>query len=161
MSVEAGGRVRAAGVRARTRARTLCSLGSLVVSAVFCSGGCDTSKPLRMEGSLSLDGPVIIQMQMQGPSVKYAGTYVSEDLYKVIEVDKTTEEWLLAALGEPDRRVDLRDGGALLVWDYRIETVEGSFVNVMDMGGTDEKHPSSVTTVLRMSEGVVREKWRG
>lgn len=161
MSSAVGGRVRVAEVRARVRARTLCVLSQSVLAAVLTASGCNTSQPLRMEAALRLDGPVTIQMQMQGPSARYTGTYVSDDLYKVIEVDKTTEEWLLAALGEPDRRVDLRDGGALLVWVYRIEAVEGSFVNVVDIGGKDEKHPSSMTTVLRMSEGVVREKWRG
>ena len=147
-----------------TRGWRRASRTAILLIGVICvagSGCVDTSQPLKMEAALRLDGPVTIQMQMQGPSVRYDGTFVSEDLYKAIEVDKTSEEWLLAALGEPDRKLELRDGGALLVWAYRLAAVEGSFVNVMDLGGDDERKPSNMTTMVRLEGGVVREKWRG
>lgn len=145
----------------RATARPLGAAGASLFLLAGVLPGCDTSKPLRMEAAMKLDGPITIQMQMQGPSVRYDGTFVSEDMFKAIVIDKTSEEWILAALGEPDRRVELRDGGSLLVWAYRLAAVEGSFVNVMDLGGKDDKQPSNLTTVLRLEGGVVKEKWRG
>lgn len=135
--------------------------GVFVVASALAAGGCDTSKPLRMEAAMRLDGPVTIQMQMQGPTVRYDGTFVSEKLFEEIKVDRTSEEWVLAALGEPDRRLELRDGGALLVWAYRLAEVEGAFVNVVEVGDDEKKQPSNMTTILRLEGGVVREKWRG
>lgn len=138
------------------------AVGHGAVFALVSLGGCiDTSQPMRMEGSMRLDGPITIQMQMQGPSVRYEGTFVSEDLYKSVKVDETSEQWLLAALGEPDRRVQLASGGNLLVWAYRLAAVEGSFVNVVDFGGKEDKAPAHVTTIIRVDGGVVQEKWRG
>jgi len=145
--------------RGFTQRRTL---GYGAVFALAGLGGCiDTSQPMRMEGSMRLDGPITIQMQMQGPSVRYDGTFVSEDLFKTIKVDETSEQWLIAALGEPDRRVDLSSGGSLLVWAYRLAAVEGSFVNVVDFGSKEDKAPAHVTTIIRVDGGVVKEKWRG
>lgn len=119
--------------------------------------GCDTSEPLRMEATLDLKGP--IQMQIQGPVVRYEGTFVSEALFDEVQVGETSESWARAAFGEPDRRSDLEDGSALLVWSYRLTEVEGSGLNIVDLGG--ESQPAQVTTILHVAEGVVIHKWRG
>ena len=119
--------------------------------------GCDTSEPLRMEAAFELKGP--IQMQIQGPVVRYEGTFVSEALFGEIVEGETSESWALAAFGEPDRRSDLEDGSALLVWSYRLSEVEGSGLNIVDLGG--EPQPAQVTTILHIAGGVVIHKWRG
>lgn len=119
--------------------------------------GCDTSEPLRMEATLDLKGP--IQMQIQGPVVRYEGTFVSEGLFGEVMEGETSESWALAAFGEPDRRSELEDGSALLVWSYRLMEVEGSGLNIVDFGG--ENQPAQVTTILHVADGVVIHKWRG
>ena len=119
--------------------------------------GCDTSKPLRMEATLDLKGP--ITMQVQGPSVRYEGTYVSDALFDLVKEGETSESWIIAAFGEPDRASELEDGSALLVWEYNLTEVEGSGLNIVDFGG--EKHPAKITTMVQIRAGVVLHKWRG
>ncbi len=119
--------------------------------------GCETSEPLRMEAALDLKGPITIQVQ--GPSVRYEGTYVSEALFDVVKEGETSESWIIAAFGEPDRVSDLEDGTMLLVWEYNLTEVEGSGLNIVDFGG--EKHPAKLTTMVHVRDGVVLQKWRG
>lgn len=110
-----------------------------------------------MEATLDLKGP--IQMQIQGPVVRYEGTFVSEALFDEVVEGETSRSWALAAFGEPDRQSDLEDGSALLVWSYRLTAVEGSGLNIVDFGG--ENQPAQVTTILHVADGVVIHKWRG
>lgn len=127
------------------------SLGALVM------GGCDTSEPLRMEAAFELKGPIM--MQIQGPVVRYEGTFVSGALFDQVKESETSASWALAAFGEPDRRSPLEDGSELLVWSYRLSEVEGSGLNIVDFGG--ENQPEQVTTILHVANGVVIHKWRG
>lgn len=131
------------------------SAGALPLAA------CNTSKPLKLESTFKLEGPVQIQMQMQGPVVRYTGVFVSETLFEQVKPDKTSEVWLLAAFGEPDRRTPAAEGGELLVWAYRLTAVEGSGLNLLSVGEDKEKTPTNVTTIIRVAGGVVVEKWRG
>lgn len=119
--------------------------------------GCDTSEPLRMEAAFELKGP--ITMQIQGPVVRYEGTFVSEALFEQVVESETSRSWVLAAFGEPDRRSPLEDGSELMVWSYRLSEVEGSGLNIVDFGG--ENQPEQVTTILHIASGVVIHKWRG
>lgn len=115
--------------------------------------------PVPVQGSVQVEGPILVQMQ--GPSIRYEGTFVSEDIFEAIEPNKTSMAWVLAVLGEPDRRATLDDGSELLVWAYRLAAVEGSIVDVFTIGDGDKKAPANVTTVLRAANGIVLEKWRG
>lgn len=135
---------------ARMLMASLC-LGALALT------GCDTSEPLRMEASFELKGP--ITMQIQGPVVRYEGTFVSEGLFEQVKESETSASWVLAAFGEPDRRSPLEDGSELMVWSYRLSEVEGSGLNIVDFGG--ENQPEQVTTILHIADGVVIHKWRG
>lgn len=124
---------------------------------VMALAGCDTSEPLRMEAAFELKGPIM--MQIQGPVVRYEGTFVSEALFDQVVESETSRSWVLAAFGEPDRRSPLEDGSELLVWSYRLSAVEGSGLNIVDFGG--ENRPEQVTTILHVANGVVIHKWRG
>jgi hypothetical protein len=136
-------------------ARSLVPITSTLFVATLV--GCDTSKPLRMEAVLDLKGP--ITMEVRGPSVSYEGTYVSDGLYELVEEGVTSETWIVAAFGEPDRRVELEDGSALLVWEYNLTAVEGSGLNIVDFG--DEGKPAKLTTLAHVANAIVIKKWRG
>lgn len=140
----------------RRRCAARMSVGALCFGALAMAG-CDTSEPLRMEAAFELKGP--ITMQIQGPVVRYEGTFVSEALFDQVVQSETSRSWVLAAFGEPDRRSALEDGSELLVWSYRLSEVEGSGLNIVDFGG--ENQPEQVTTILHVANDVVIHKWRG
>ncbi|CAN5845263.1 hypothetical protein BH11PLA1_BH11PLA1_14220 [soil metagenome] len=111
---------------------------------------------MNMTGSFKMDGP--ITMNMQGPNVKFSGTFVTDTLYDEIKVKTTTREWVIAVIGEPDRRAMLEDGSELFVYAFRLESIESTLFSVV--GGKD-KVPSQSTTAVRLHAGLVVEKWRG
>lgn len=131
----------------------------------LCAGaalqGCDTSKPMRLETTFKLDGPIQMQMQMMAPSMRYDGTFVSEPLFDQVKVGTTTRDWLVAAFGEPDRTSTLPDNSEYLVWAYRLAAVKGEGINVLSVDTKKSNEPAQVTTIVHVVNGIVREKWRG
>lgn len=122
---------------------------------------CAAPNPMKLESTFRLDGPITLNMQMNGPSMEYEGTFISEELFKAIELKETSAEWVLAAFGEPDRKGQTVQGGDLWVWQYRAATVQGSPVKIMNIGDDDNQTPPSMTVVLEIVNGVVLRKWRG
>lgn len=130
-------------------------------AAALAVGGCSMPDPMRLETAMRLDGPITMNMKMEGPTIEYSGTYVSEAMYDAVEETETRLEWVLAAFGEPDRRAQTDTGGDLLVWDYRAAGVQGSAVQVTSIGKDDNATPPSMTVVLEVVQGTVIRKWRG
>lgn len=114
-----------------------------------------------LTATLNMTEPLTIQMQMQGPTVKYEGTYISDELVDRIKVDKTTEDWILAVLGEPTAKADLRDGTVIWRWTYRPTVQESAIVEVF--GSKDDKDPklATSTTFVQFRNGIVIDKWKG
>lgn len=136
--------------------------------AAMIAASCSAPNPLRLEsdlnmnGSMSLEGPITMNMKMEGPSMKYEGTYISPELFEAVEVKNTTAEWALAAFGEPDARGQTAQGGEYWVWRYRAASVNLSPVKIMNVGGDDEEEaPPSMTVVLEVVNGTIVGKWRG
>lgn len=114
-----------------------------------------------MRGTMKIEGPIQIQMEMQGPSIKYHGVYVSENLLKRVHVDSTRADWLLAVFGEPTSRAALEDGSEIWKWAYVPVAQEGSFVTLFSpSGGKDEPKVQTATTFVHLRDGVVIDKWR-
>lgn len=140
------------------------------VGAVLGAGagaiGCSTSEPLRLDGSLKLDGSMAvslegpIEMKLQGPVLEYEGTFISAELYEAVELDRTQMEWVLAAFGEPDDERALGPS-ELWVWRYRAAAVQGSPVKIMSLGTGEDAAPASMTVILEITNGIVTRKWRG
>ncbi len=137
-------------------------------AASMTAASCSVPDPLRMEsdlnmnGTISLEGPITMNMKMEGPSMKYDGTFISQELYDAVEVKNTRAEWALAAFGEPDSRSQTAEGGEYWVWRYRAASVNLSPVKIMNVGGDDEEEsPPSMTVVLEIVNGTVIRKWRG
>lgn len=113
---------------------------------------------MAMNGSMKLEGP--IQMQISGPSVTYAGTYVSAGLFDRIKLGSTKGEWLVAVLGEPQARTALSDGTELWRWSYQPLSEQASPLALWNAGGKDEPHVKQSLTFVQLRESVVIDKWR-
>lgn len=130
-------------------------------------GGCVSGdKPMRVESrldgnmaaTLKLEGPVTVQMQ--GPTIHYEGTQISDELLDRVKPGTTTEEWALAVFGEPTARAELKDGTAILRWTYRPVDQQGSLLQVFG-GSESEPKLASQTVFLHVRGGVVIDKWKG
>jgi hypothetical protein len=107
---------------------------------------------------IALSGPITINLQ--GPSVEYQGTYVSEALMERIHLGNTTAEWLLAVIGEPEFRTPMSDGTEIWKWVYRPASAQSPLVSLL---GQDDQRPSPqpITAYVRLQDGIVIDKWRG
>jgi hypothetical protein len=142
-----------------------CWRGSLLCVCVLVSACGDSKMTMdtTMKGdlatSLKLEGPVQIQMQMQGPTVKYEGVYISDKLLERVKVGETGTDWLVAVMGEPTGKGPLRDGGEIWKWSYRPLEQTASVVSVFG-ASKDEPALQPSTAFVRVKDGVVVEKWR-
>lgn len=112
----------------------------------------------EMAATLKLDGPV--EIRMQGPTVRYEGTYISDELLELVDAGETTGEWVIAVFGEPDARTQLHDGSSIWRWTYR--PVEQT-ASVIEIFGDEEKEPrlSTRTVFCQVRDGIVIRKWSG
>lgn len=143
--------------------------GLVLIAATGCAA---PEKPLtlngNMEGRLSgdlgatlkVDGPLQMQMQVQGPTIRYEGTDVSEALFEHIEVDEVTDEWVLAVLGEPQARTRLRDGTEIWRWTYRPVEQQATVIEFFG-GGQEKPELATRNTFVQIRNGVVIKKWQG
>jgi hypothetical protein len=142
--------------------------------------GCSTDKPMTlnsnlngdmklggdmklsgdMKAGLSVEGPIQISMQLQGPTIKYEGTYISDELFEVVKTGKTTDDWILAVFGEPTAQAALKDGTSIWRWTYRPTMQEAAVIEVF---ADEKKQPklATRTVFVQLREGVVIEKWKG
>jgi outer membrane protein assembly factor BamE (lipoprotein component of BamABCDE complex) len=86
-----------------------------------------------------------------------SGDYVGTGTYNRIEVGETTDDWVLAALGEPTRRSEL-EGGEL--WAYEYERTERSKGSVLLVIGGSSSEESSGGTYIEIKDGIVTDAWR-
>jgi hypothetical protein len=141
-------------------------VGALALMCVVLAGCGDTRvqtehtmhldmEPLELR--LALDGP--IQLMMEGPSVTYDGTFVSEEQLEWVDEKETTAEWVRAVFGEPDVITPLSDGTEIWRWSFRPTRAQGELLHIF--GTEKEPEPSHITTMVRIRDGVVIEKRRG
>jgi len=114
----------------------------------------------ELQTTLKLDGPMTIQMQMQGPTVKYDGVYISEKLFDRVKVGETRADWLLAVFGEPTGKGPLENGDEIWKWAYRPLEQTTSVLSVFGGGTKDEPSLQPATAFVRLKDGAVVEKWR-
>lgn len=138
----------------------------VVALAGILLAGC--ANPTRLESdmhgdlktTLVLDKPLQMNIQMQGPTVRYEGTYVSDELLERVQVGKTPSEWLIAVFGEPDAKHTMPDQSEIWRWTYRPIEQQTSMVELFSKSDKEPKLAArSVLVVLR--GGVAVEKWKG
>lgn len=137
--------------------------GAVTATALLALTGCGESKmaldgSMDLNGTVRLDGP--IQMQLSGPSITYTGTYVSEKLFDRIELKRTTGEWLVAVLGEPDSKSTLSDATEIWRWAYQPTSEQISPFTVWGGGGKDEPRVRQSLTFVQLQNGIVVDRWR-
>ena len=152
-----------------TRRHWICGLVLAAGSLSLLQAGCGDST-MRMQGdlesrvsgdlrtALKIDGP--IQVRMEGPSVRYDGTYVPEGLFGYVVAGKTRIDWVRAAIGEPDQSTTLDDQSVIWKWAYVPVEQQVSLLQVLS-GTQDEPKLQPAITIMRIQDGVVVEKWRG
>ena len=117
----------------------------------------------RLEGdmALKLEGPIQMNMQLQGPTIRYEGTSISDELLERVNPGKTTGEWVEAVFGEPSKKTPLSDGTEIWRWTYKPVAQEVSVVSLF--GGGSEKEPklASTTVYVQLRDGIVIDKWKG
>ena len=104
---------------------------------------------------LSVSGCLIAGSSEQ----KRTGHYVSDETMSQIKPGRTTAGWVLATLGEPDKRTDAGDGSQVWKWSYS-ETKESDGAVFLIFGGHDKKETSGAVFV-EVRGGVVEKAWRG
>lgn len=139
----------------------------LLTTAAGCS-----DKPITMNGNmtgrlegqvdtaLKLEGPVQIQMQVQGPTIRYEGTYISDELIDEVETGKTTDDWILAVFGEPTAKAELRDGTTIWRWTYKPTAQEASVVEIFS-SNEEEPKLATRTVFIQFRDAVAIRKWKG
>ena len=158
----------------KMRARLVWSAVGAAVAAGW-PGGCtippiETHIDADMHGTMELGGQMAmnvgldklppIVMQLRGPTVRYEGTYVSEELFERVHVGQTREDWLVAVVGKADVEANLEDGTVIWRWTYKPVEQEAAVVSLLSTS-KDEPRLRPVTTFVRLLRGVVVEKWRG
>ncbi|MFN0010631.1 MAG: hypothetical protein ACKVS8_03200 [Phycisphaerales bacterium] len=145
---------------------SLCTWAPCALVAALALSGCsdtmrvETDMKGQLATTLKLDGPIQIQMQMQGPTIKYEGTYISDELLERVQIGKATDEWMIAVLGKPDAEATLKDGSQIWRWTYRPVEQQASVVEVFSKS---EKEPKLATrsVFVTLRGGIVTEKWKG
>lgn len=123
-------------------------------------GSLKTEMKGELNSTLRLEGPMQIQMEMRGPTIRYEGVYISDKLLERVDVGKTTTDWLIAVFGEPTHKATLRDSTEIWKWAYRPLEQEGSIVSVFGGGSKDEPKQQPSTAFVRIRADLVIEKWR-
>jgi len=94
-----------------------------------------------------------------GSSITESGMEVSSTTLDQIEVGRTTESWLIAALGEPSHRTAVGDdGGAILRYDYKVVRKGHGTVFLIFAGGSRKERVER--TFFEVEDGVVTRWWR-
>ncbi len=72
--------------------------------ALLALSACSNQHDLTMR--MHLSEPI----RVEGPMMVFEGMYISDALFERIKVGETTEDWVIALLGEPTTISELDDG---------------------------------------------------
>ena len=109
---------------------------------------------LMLGTSLLLTGCLVTGSNKESGS----GTKVSDETFKQIKVNETTEEWVKATLGPPTSDTTMQSGGHILKYTYT-ERRESSGAVFLIFGGHDEKTVEH-NAFFEIRNGIVTKAWR-
>lgn len=87
-----------------------------------------------------------------------SGKYVGPSTFSQVEPGVTSEEWVLAAFGQPTSRTSLSTGADLLKWEFT-RTQRGSGSVFLLYGGSNSRETQGAAFV-EVRDGVVTKAWR-
>jgi len=97
---------------------------------------------------------------VSGKSIDQSGIRISQATMNQIEIGRTTEQWIVAALGEPSYRAEV--GGdkdiVLLRYEYREKRSEGGVVFLIFAGGSETT--KRTTTYFEFTDGYLSRTWK-
>jgi len=94
-----------------------------------------------------------------GNNVQESGVRVSSNTLAQIEVGQTTEQWLVAALGEPDARspVACEDNVQILRYNHTVSRSGQGTVFLLFAGHHDRSETSSA--YFEVTDGIITRYW--
>ena len=96
---------------------------------------------------------------ISGNSIDQSGVRISQSTMEQIEIGRTTEQWVIAALGEPTSRAEV--GGdediTLLRYEYRVRQAKGGAVFLIFAGGSETT--KRTTTYFEFTDGILSRTW--
>ncbi len=87
-----------------------------------------------------------------------SGQFVGQSTFAEIEPGRTTDKWVLGALGEPSSKSCLDDGSSLWKWVYKRDRSSNSSVFLV-FGGSSRRETEGATFV-QFRDGVVTKAWQ-
>ena len=87
------------------------------------------------------------------------GKFVPESTFAQIEPGKTTAEWVVATLGDPNKRTKLKDDSEILEWHYSEERQSNGAIFLLFANSNTKKTEGKA--FVEVKDGVVAKKWRG
>jgi hypothetical protein len=133
-----------------------------MIAAVGCS---NPGVEIGAKADLKLDQPIPIQLaqpievRISGLAVDYTGTFVTEQLYNMVQIGSSSE-YARAIYGKPDEESTLKDGSAVWKYHYRPTSSQGSIFSLLGKKD-DEPKPEHIVTLVFIKEDKVSGKWRG
>ena len=94
---------------------------------------------------------------VSGRSIHESGVRISDATMQQVEIGKTTEAWIVAALGEPSSRVELDEDIVLVRYEHSVTRAEGGAVFLIFAGGSETTQRS--TTYFEFEDGVLCRTW--
>ncbi len=92
-------------------------------------------------------------------SVDESGVAVGDSTLRQVRVGETTDSWLLATLGEPTSRRDVRGPGDVEILAYNHEIVRKSRGSVFLLFSGRSHKEQNTTTYFEITDGVVTRYW--
>ena len=142
---------------------TRCALALLGIASLL--SACSDHLAMEMKGDMNLNGQMAvkiegpIEMKVDGPTIHYKGTYVSDKALAEVVEGRTTGEWVVAVFGEPDVRVKLSDGSEIWKWQYR-PTEETAMAFSLFGGDKDKPRTPQMLAFVQIRDGIVIHKFR-
>lgn len=86
-----------------------------------------------------------------------SGVRVSKSTLGQVKPGETTEDWVIAALGEPTSRNSVDEHTSILRYDHTVKINKGGYVFLIFAGGESIEEHNSV--LFEVTDGVVDRYW--
>lgn len=96
---------------------------------------------------------------VSGKSIQESGVHITDTTLNQLEIGKTTEEWVLAVLGEPDSQAVVNEDENTVIFRYEhcLTRSEGGAVFLIFAGGTETI--TKTTTWFEFEDGILTRTW--
>lgn len=86
-----------------------------------------------------------------------SGKKIGEATLRQLEVDSTTQDWVLSVLGEPTRRSAIEEGAEIWVYEYQLK--KESRVGVVVLLSSEDEKIENQSVFLEFKNKVLTRYW--